>query len=208
AARTPPVRRGAACRAPPAARARPNRPASPPAPGRPGPRRPGPAAPPAGTCASAACPGTPGPRWWGPTPPGWPRRPPPLPPARGPRAASRPGPRRRRRSASRASGTPSPAAAGGSPRTARPAGLLRPLVPLSPVVFGHRDDGPRPGECDRLVARLVEPEDEPPVPGPERAVNLRAVTDIPAPGEQCLAQGELVAFPPGQRGRHVPARRA
>src|SRR4029079_18617421 len=89
----------------------------------------------------------------------------------------------------------------------RPAGLLRPLVLLSPVVFGHRDDGSRPGECDRLVARLVEPEDEALVPGPERAVNLRAVTDIPAPREQRLAQGELAAFPPGQRGRHVPGGR-
>src|SRR6185437_2094168 len=58
-----------------------------------------------------------------------------------------------------------------------------------------------------LVAWLVEPEDKPLVPGPERAQELRAVTDIPAPGEQRLAQGELVAFPPGQRGRHVPAGR-
>src|SRR5690348_15697364 len=81
------------------------------------------------------------------------------------------------------------------------------IGPIVPVVFGHRDDGSRPGECDRLVARLVEPEDEALVPGTERAVNLRAVTDIPATGEQRLAQGELAAFPPGQRGQHVPAGR-
>jgi len=56
-----------------------------------------------------------------------------------------------------------------------------------------------------LVSRSVQSEDEPLVAGPEGAMELRAVADIAAPGEQGAAQSDLLALPGRQRGRHIPA---
>src|SRR4051812_19501469 len=63
-----------------------------------------------------------------------------------------PAPRRRPRSASRASGTPPPAAAGDAPQTSSSASRARPSS-RSSVAAGHRCRPISPGRCDRPASK-------------------------------------------------------
>src|ERR1700683_4799004 len=58
-----------------------------------------------------------------------------------------------------------------------------------------------------LIARAVQPEDEPRIPGAEGAQELGAVTDLPAAGQQVAAEPELPPLPGGQRGGDIAVRR-